>query len=42
MRILADDGHFVPTHRLHAGDDADVLVLGFKKRSLLDVHFEKR
>ena len=42
MAVLAGDGHFEPAHRLHAGDDADVLALGFEKRALLDMHFEER
>ena len=42
MAVLAGDGHFVPAHGLHAGDDADVFAFGFEVRALLDMHFEKR
>ena len=39
--VLADDCHLVPAHRLHAGDNADVLALGLEIGTLLDVQFEK-
>ena len=42
VRVLAGQRHLVPAHRLHAGDDADVLALGFEDRPLLDVQFEER
>ena len=42
VRVLAGDRHLVPAHRLHAGDDADVLALGFQDRPLLDVQLEER
>ena len=41
MAFAADDRDFVPIHRLHAGDDADVLALGFEERPLLDMQFEE-
>ena len=42
VRVLAGDRRLVPAHRLHAGDDADVLALGLQDRPLLDVQFEER
>ena len=40
--VLAGHRHLVPAHRLHAGDHADVLALGFEDRALLDMQFEER
>ena len=42
VRILTGDRHLVPAHRLHAGDDADVLALGLQDRPLLDMQLEER
>src|SRR3569833_3576267 len=42
MAVLADEGDLVPADRLYAGDDADVLVLGFEIGALLDVDLEER
>ena len=41
MAVLAGERRLVPAHRLHAGDNADVLAFGFEKRALLDMHFEE-
>ena len=42
VRVLAGHRHLVPAHRLHAGDDADVLAFRLQDRALLDVQFEER
>ena len=41
MRLVADRG-LRPAHALDAGDDADLLGLGFEDRTLLDVQLEER
>src|SRR3954470_23748897 len=38
---LTRHGHLVPAHPLHAGDDADLLFLGFEDRALLDVQLKE-
>src|SRR4051794_27615162 len=41
MGCLTRDRHLVPAHALHAGNDADLLFLGFEDWSLLDVQLEE-
>src|SRR5215212_7605905 len=41
VRVLPGERRLVPAHRLHAGDDADILFLGLEDRPLLDVQLEE-
>jgi hypothetical protein len=42
MSLLADECTFVPADTLHIGHDADVRILLFEDRALLDMQLEKR